>query len=46
MKMKNRFQPDLFFLRVEISVRTVPDKLKQAVPFKVKAAKGFKAEHN
>ena len=45
-KLKNRLQPDLFLLRMEISVSTVPDKLKQAVPFKVKAAESFQSEHN
>ena len=42
----DRLQPDLFLLRMEISVSTVPDKLKQAVPFKVKAAESFQSEHN
>ena len=31
---------------MKISVSTVPDKLEQAVPFKVEAAKGFEAEHH
>ena len=46
IKKKDRLQPDLFLLRMEISVSAVPDKLKQAVPFKVKAAESFQAEHD
>ena len=46
IKKKDRLQPDLFLLRMEISVRTVPDKLKQTVPFKVEAAESFQTEHD